>query len=614
MAKGAAARGKAKAKAVSKITKAKDAGCSVNNNGNRTAKVKTVSNVTVTNEPVLRTSLRKRKTPVKLVDQSVGSGVVLPSKRRRNQATPNRSRFDDMAKLTPKSKLGSTVNFEEDNNYVSMEVSGLISEQYPSDPEDGEVLDTNNTVEQNSQTSQISSCSRSTGRKARSQTPIEGNASSPTESEDSTSQTDGDSSSESESSDLGSPVPKPGMSEASNIEETLDLMQRFMIEKGLIHKPMSGDQMKRFIQRDERPKTSGNFNSNNVCRRTEHVDQDKAGKHDQDYQQCEQGTYKSPSDMTVYRNAVELIDNRNLSSSSEDAIDTSDENLNKDLLSPEFVNTSVMPITSISIGHSPSKEHYHDDRPHQPRRGEVREREYHNGEDRPPEQISLEDQAERLIRQAERGKAKMLNIPGNVMSSSKDNVLLHSVLIDEGYLSVAGHIDESLKKRILQFEYIDFARLLPNDRVIQEDDNRLTLINKGGTPYLIPANETTLGITSYGKWDQAFRIFSDVITSRYPGEAHELIQYNHVIHTASQTYIWDNVYMYDKDFRIHISRNPSHSWAVILQQSWTMRMKDRHNHTHNRTNSNGANGNNGTSKEYCRRFQRGQCHLGLLRV
>ena len=154
----------------------------------------------------------------------------------------------------------------------------------------------------------------------------------------------------------------------------------------------------------------------------------------------------------------------------------------------------------------------------------------------------------------------------------------------------------------MQFEYIDFARLLPHDRVIQEEDNRLPLINKGGTPYLIPANETPLGIASYAKWDQAFRIYSDVITSRYPGKAHELIQYNHVIHTASQTYVRDNVYMYDKDFRIHISRNPSRSWAVILQQSWTMRIKDRHNHAHNRT-GNGSNISNGKSKDYCRRFQ-----------
>ena len=41
---------------------------------------------------------------------------------------------------------------------------------------------------------------------------------------------------------------------------------------------------------------------------------------------------------------------------------------------------------------------------------------------------------------------KMLNVPGNVWSNSRDNVLLHSVLIDEGYLSVAGHIDDHLKK------------------------------------------------------------------------------------------------------------------------------------------------------------------------
>ena len=33
--------------------------------------------------------------------------------------------------------------------------------------------------------------------------------------------------------------------------------------------------------------------------------------------------------------------------------------------------------------------------------------------------------------------------------------------------------------------------------------------------------------------------------------------------------------MYDRDFRLHISRHPERSWGVILHQSWVMRLKDR---------------------------------------
>ena len=181
----------------------------------------------------------------------------MPLKRSKTQVPYARSRQGDAAKLTPNAKFGSSAEFEENNNYVSMEVSGPISEQYPSDAEDGEVLEANTASEQNSQSSQQSTGSRSFDRKARSQTPAKRGVQTPTESEGATSQSDGYSSSESESSDQDPSEARPGTSkESTNVEETLDLMQRFMIEKGLIDRPMSGDQMKKFIEQDVRPKTA----------------------------------------------------------------------------------------------------------------------------------------------------------------------------------------------------------------------------------------------------------------------------------------------------------------------------------------------------------------------
>ena len=55
----------------------------------------------------------------------------------------------------------------------------------------------------------------------------------------------------------------------------------------------------------------------------------------------------------------------------------------------------------------------------------------------------------------------------------------------------------------------------------------------------------------------------------------ELIQYNHIIYTASLTYVWGNVYGCDKDFGLHMGRHPKRSWGIILQQAWAMRLKDR---------------------------------------
>ena len=33
--------------------------------------------------------------------------------------------------------------------------------------------------------------------------------------------------------------------------------------------------------------------------------------------------------------------------------------------------------------------------------------------------------------------------------------------------------------------------------------------------------------------------------------------------------------MYDKDFRLHMAKHPTRSWAIILQQAWSVWLKDR---------------------------------------
>ena len=128
------------------------------------------------------------------------------------------------------------------------------------------------------------------------------------------------------------------------------------------------------------------------------------------------------------------------------------------------------------------------------------------------------------------------------------------------------------------------------------------------------SDRDNLSINSYGRWEQAFRVYSNIITSKSPGKATELLQYNHTIHMASTTYSWDNVYSYDKEFRHHIARHPYHSWGIILQQAWTMLLKDRvkYDHTSQRNgNHKGYNRGNGNSKEICKRFNKGHCMLGL---
>ena len=184
---------------------------------------------------------------------------------------------------------------------------------------------------------------------------------------------------------------------------------------------------------------------------------------------------------------------------------------------------------------------------------------------------------------------------------------MHSAMVDEAYLTVGRHVEEGLRQKIWNNEFIDFARLLPRDRVVREEDHRLEFVFKGGASYLVPATDQDNSmITNYNKWEQAFRIFSNIYTQKFPQKAAELIQYNHIIHTASMTFVWDNVYLYDKEFRIHMSKFPGRSWAIILQQAWILHLKERLRHD----GTNDYRGFKAKVREPCHRFNKGKCTNG----
>ena len=120
---------------------------------------------------------------------------------------------------------------------------------------------------------------------------------------------------------------------------------------------------------------------------------------------------------------------------------------------------------------------------------------------------------------------------------------------------------------------MDPAKLLPRDRVIVEEDHRMQLVIKDGISYWVTMTDA-MNISGFNKWSQAFRVYTDIFARANPMRASELIQYSLVIHTISQQFTWDNVYMYDKDFRLHMHRHPAPNWSMILQQAWAMRLRE----------------------------------------
>ena len=224
-----------------------------------------------------------------------------------------------------------------------------------------------------------------------------------------------------------------------------------------------------------------------------------------------------------------------------------------------------------------------------------------------------EEQARRAIRDAEGKKAKIFPTTGESVLPDNFNSI---VKIDHDYQLVGSHIHQTTREKIARGKYVDFGKLLPKDRILAEEDDCLELVIKQGRTFWSPVSESVT-INGYNRWEQAFRIYSDIFTRNNPQRSSELLQYHHIIHSISTSYTWENVYSYDKEFRIHISKHPKRSWAVILQQAWSMRLRDRLTHV-SQNNVQGFSAlpknvmdANGTKiNDYCKRYNRGYCKFG----
>ena len=223
-----------------------------------------------------------------------------------------------------------------------------------------------------------------------------------------------------------------------------------------------------------------------------------------------------------------------------------------------------------------------------------------------------QDKAVDLVRRAEQVKGQLLQVPGRgskpINTEKCVNELIHSVMVDEEYTAVAAHIDEHMKKVIVRGEYVDLTRLLPKDRVMVEEDQRMEMVNRGGLSYWVPVSDrSSSSISNIARWEEAFRVYSRIYTEGNPLRATEFIQYNHIIHKAALEFPWESVYAYDREFRVYMSKFPNRNWGIILQQAWTLKM--RRSISRDSYNNQGRNG--GNRRNLCWKFNQGCCNYKI---
>ena len=143
------------------------------------------------------------------------------------------------------------------------------------------------------------------------------------------------------------------------------------------------------------------------------------------------------------------------------------------------------------------------------------------------EEVRARDHAGQVIRQAEAAKAHIFVTPGNVevplLHNNFDRQIQQVVSnqvgasYDENYIMVGANINAGLQDKIKRGEYVDFSRLLPRDRQ-NHDDHRLEIVYKGDQTYFVPAGDrdSNARVTNFHRWEQAFRVYLNIYLHKHP--------------------------------------------------------------------------------------------------
>lgn len=200
------------------------------------------------------------------------------------------------------------------------------------------------------------------------------------------------------------------------------------------------------------------------------------------------------------------------------------------------------------------------------------------------ERQAAKERTEQMVLEAERQKLMLEKpIAGNkhVMTPQfkqlLDNPGSSDLSCDDNLFGLSVHLDDLTIFRIESGEFMDFSKLIPTDKVVPDPDdnsNRMQLITQDGKLGVAPfVDKDAITINSYKRWEIAFDVYAGVYTRAHPRRGPEMLEYKHIIRNASETYIWSNVYDYDKIHRRHMGRNPGRTWAKKHKDVWTDKVK-----------------------------------------
>lgn len=222
-----------------------------------------------------------------------------------------------------------------------------------------------------------------------------------------------------------------------------------------------------------------------------------------------------------------------------------------------------------------------------------------------------------MVKQAELQKAELAKPPGeiNMLPDQIDNLKNIDGSLDHLHNTGSAHVDSTTRMKIRNDLYVELHKLLPRDFDQMDDDENLCLTNRDGKTYHVPPLEREVNaIGTFKRWQIAFKVFMSVYIEEHPTRIKkplEFIQYMQMIEDMTTTWIWDNVYKYDKRHRRMMQQFPNRFWQVPYQVA---KGELKITHTTNNNSSNPrfrkAGQNSKVKKDICRNFNRGKCQYG----
>lgn len=216
------------------------------------------------------------------------------------------------------------------------------------------------------------------------------------------------------------------------------------------------------------------------------------------------------------------------------------------------------------------------------------------------------ERRDRILLDAELHRAQLLK-PGILPPS------LNHLIFDAQHKSLGSHVDRATELKIIRGEFIDLQDLLvrrKSTRGGKLNKPVMRMINDGtNTRWVEEANDSL--INSYPKWEEAFEIYASIYIRGNPEKAQDLYDYKFTIRDAANTYIWDNVYEYDIEFRLHIERCKNRRrWSAKLDYEWSRCLKNHIQFKHDKPMGHNEAGSSSKAREICNRYNKGRCTWG----